>query len=46
MRASFTGAEVLLLSDEEGEDGELEDVFFTGSDEEFGMPEEEIGMNR
>lgn len=45
-RATLTGVEVLRLLDEEGDDGELEDIFFPGSDEEFGLPEEEIGMER
>lgn len=42
----MTGAEVLLLLDEDGEDGELKDVFCPGSDEEFGLPAEEIDMDR
>lgn len=41
----MTGAEVLLLLDEDGEDGELKDVFCPGSDEEFGLPAEEIDMD-
>ena len=41
-RAIFTGDEVLGMLDTEGEDGGMDDVFFAGSDEEFGMHEEEI----
>ena len=43
-RALFTGEEVLNLLDMEGEDGGIDDHFFPGSDEEFGMQEEEIEM--
>ena len=43
-RAIFTGEEVLCLLDTEGEDGGIDDIFFPGSDEEFGMEEEEIEM--
>jgi hypothetical protein len=43
-RAIFTGEEVLGLLDIEGEDGHMDDIFFPGSDEEFGMEEEEIEM--
>ena len=45
-RAIFTGEEVLHLLDTEGEDGGMEDLFFPGSDEEFGMQEEECEMYR
>ena len=41
-RARFTG-EVIDLLDRDGEDGGLDDIFFPGSDEEFGFMEEEIG---
>ena len=44
IRAIFTGEEVLSLLDTEGEDGGEDDVFFPGSDEEFGMQEEEIDL--
>ena len=44
-RAIFTGEEVLHLLDR-GEDGGMEDLFFPGSDEEFGMQEEECEMYR
>ena len=44
MRATLTGEEVLHLLDEEGEDRGLDDVFFVDSDEEFGLPEEEIDL--
>ena len=44
-RAVFTGEQVLGLLDEDGEDGGLDDMFFPGSDEEFGMQEEEIGRH-
>ena len=43
-RAVFTGEEVLNLLDMEGEDGGIDDHFFPGSDEEFGMQEEKIKM--
>ena len=43
-RAIFTGEEVLSLLDTEREDGGVDDVFFPGSDEEFGMQEEEIEL--
>ena len=43
-RAIFTGEEVLSLLDTEGEDGGVDDMFFPGSDEEFGMQEEEIEL--
>jgi len=42
-RAIFTGEEVISLLDMEGEDGGMDDIFFPGSDEEFGMQEEEFG---
>ena len=45
VRAVFTGEQVLGLLDEDGEDGGLDDMFFPGSDEEFGMAEEEIGRH-
>lgn len=45
-RVIFTGEEVLHLLDTEGEDGGMEDLFFPGSDEEFGMQEEECEMYR
>ena len=44
-RPVFTGEQVLGLLDEDGEDGGLDDMFFPGSDEEFGMEEEEIGRH-
>lgn len=40
VRVTLTGKKVLHLLDEEGEDGGLDDVFFAGSDEKFGLPEE------
>ena len=45
-RAIFTGEEVLPLLNTEGEDGGMEDLFFPGCDEEFGMQEEECEMYR
>lgn len=39
MNATMTLAEVLLLPDEDGEGGELEDVLFIESDKEFGLLE-------
>lgn len=41
-RVRFTG-EVIDLLDRDGEDGGLDDIFFPGSDEEFGLMEGEIG---
>ena len=43
-RALFTGEEVLRMLDVEGEDGDGDEFFFPGSDEEFGFQEEEIEM--
>ena len=43
-RGLFTGEEVINMLDFEGDDGELDDVFFPGSDEEFGTQEEEHEM--
>ena len=39
-RVRYTGDEVLGLLDLDGEDGGMEDIFFPGSDEEFGIEEE------
>ena len=44
-RPVFTGEQVLGLLDKDGEDGGLDDMFFPGSDERFGMDEEEIGRH-
>ena len=41
-RAVFTGEEVINMLDTDGEDGGMADIFFPGSDEEFGMQEEEL----
>ena len=41
-RALFTGEEVHEMLDIEGEDGDADEIFFPGSDEEFGFQEEEI----
>ena len=43
-RAIFTGEEVINMLDTDGEDGGMDDIFFPGSDEEFGMQEEEFEM--
>ena len=43
-RTVFTGEQVLGLLDQDGEDGGLNDMFFPGSDEEFGT-QEEIGRH-
>ena len=40
-KAVFTGEEVINMLDFEGEDGGLEEDFFPGSDEEFGIEEED-----
>ena len=42
-RTRFSGEEVLALLDADGEDGGMEDTFFPGSDEEFGL--EDIDSN-
>ena len=43
-RAIFTGEEVISMLDTDGEDGGMDDIFFPGSDEEFGMQEEEFEL--
>ena len=40
-QALFTGDEVINMLDLEGDDGDLDDDFFPGSDEEFGILEED-----
>ncbi len=40
-RSLYTGEEVLLLLDEDGEDGGLDDTFFPGSNEELGFDDDE-----
>ena len=39
-RVRYMGDEVLGLLDSDGEDGWMEDTFFPGSDEKFGIEEE------
>ena len=43
LRHLYRDQEVIDLLDRDGEDGGLDDIFFPGSDEEFGFVEEEIG---
>ena len=45
-RILFTGEQVLDLLDSDVEDGEMDEVFFPGSDDELGFAEEEIEDRR